>query len=95
METCSIILRALLALKNPLVDHRPVSHPQPDLERLGIHGQAIRQLVAAKAIQDRPVLRFLGRQDLEGDDQAQERGVQLAVGEVGADAPVSWSTMGL
>jgi hypothetical protein len=83
----SNIPRPLLALPNPLIHHRAIPHPQPNLERLAIHRQPIRHLVTAKAVQDRLVAGFLRRQDFEGDDAAQEGGVELAVGEVGADAP--------
>lgn len=83
----SNIPRTLLTLRNPPIDHRAIPNPQPNLERLAIHRKSVRHLVAAETVEDRLVAGFLRRQDFEGDDAAEEGGVEFAVGEVGADAP--------
>ena len=83
----SNIPRPLLTLGNPLVYHRAISNPQSNLERLAIHRKPVRHLIAAETVQDRLVTGFLRRQDFEGDDAAEEGGVEFAVGKVGADAP--------
>jgi predicted transcriptional regulator len=83
----SNIPRPLLTLRNPPIDHRAIPDLQPDFERLAIHRKSVRHLVAAEAVEDRLVAGFLRREDFEGDDAAEEGGVEFAVGEVGADAP--------
>jgi predicted transcriptional regulator len=83
----SNIPRPLLALRNPPIDHCAIPNLQSHLERLAIHRKSVRHLVAAETVEDRLVAGFLRRQDLEGDDAAEEGGVEFAVGEVGADAP--------
>lgn len=87
----SNIPRPLLAIIDPLIHHRPISNFKPDLERLRVHRQPIRQLVATEAVEDRFVLRVLRWQDFERNDASQERGVEFAVGKVSADAPIEES----
>ena len=81
------IPRPRLTLRNPAI-HRPaIPNLQANLERFAIHREPIRHLVAAETVQDRLVAGFLGWQDFESNDAAEEGGVEFAVGEVGADTP--------
>jgi predicted transcriptional regulator len=90
----SNIPRPLLALRDPPIDHRAIPNLQSHLERLAIHRESVRHLVAAETVEDRLVAGFLRWEDFEGDDAAEEGGVEFAVGEVGADAPERWWLVG-
>lgn len=78
--------RPLITPPDPSLQHRPVPHPKPDLERLRIQRQARLGGVAVQRVQDRPVRRILCGHHLKGADEPQEGRIQLAVGQMRAHA---------
>lgn len=78
----------LLTIIDPLIHHRLIPHLQTNFERLRIHSQTIRHLVATEAVQNRTILGLFGRQNLKGNNTPQESSVQLAVRQMCTDAPV-------
>lgn len=80
------ILRPLLRLRNPAIQHLSIPRPEANFKRLGIHCQSIRQFITTHTIQHGTIFRISRLDDFKRRDEFQKRRVQFAVGEMAADA---------
>lgn len=80
------ILRPLLRLRNPAIQHLAIPRPEANFKRLGIHCQSIRQFITTHTIQHGTIFRISRLDDFKRRDEFQKCRVQFAVGEMAADA---------
>ena len=78
--------RPIPALLNPSLQLSAIPGLQEDLKRLRLRDHAGRDRVALDRVELRSHMGHGGGLDAEGEDQPSEDGVQLAVGEMVADA---------
>jgi hypothetical protein len=82
----SQILRPLLTLRHPPLQHLPIPHPEPDLKRLRLRRQRRRNTIALKGIQHRPIHLISGRHKLKRGNHSKETGIDLAIRQVAPNA---------
>lgn len=63
------ILRPLLRLRNPAIQHLSIPRPEANFKRLGIHCQSIRQFITTHTIQHGTIFRISRLDDFKRRDE--------------------------